>query len=238
MSDKIAVISGASRGIGFGVAKALAQKSYQLVLLARDAAALDKAAQSLTEAGVKVSCFAVDISDAKRVKYFAQELARQIPCVDVLINCAGVIIETQDDGSPSDLAHVDSDKVLETLNINSVGALRMTQALLPLLRAADAARIVNISSGMGALNDMEGGWPGYRMSKAALNALTKITAAETHNTNIKVNSVCPGWVRTDMGGSNADRSVDEAVPGILWAAELDAQGPNGGFFRDGRAIDW
>jgi NAD(P)-dependent dehydrogenase (short-subunit alcohol dehydrogenase family) len=114
----------------------------------------------------------------------------------------------------------------------------MTQALLPLLKKSPAARIVNISSGMGGIKEMDGGWPGYRLSKAALNALTKVTAAETQDSNIKVNSVCPGWVRTDMGGPNATRSVEEAIPGILWAAELDDDGPTGGFFRDGQAIEW
>jgi len=238
MSDKVAVISGASRGIGYGVAKALAEKSYQVVMLARDRVALDKAAQSLLKRGAKVAPFVVDVADSAQVNAFANELKRIYSSVDVLINGAGVIIESGADGSASDLAHVDASKVLETLNINSVGALRVTQALLPLLLAAKASRIVNISSGMGGLNEMDGGWVGYRMSKSALNALTKITAAETRNSNLKVNSVCPGWVRTDMGGSNADRSVEEAVPGILWAAELDADGPSGGFFRDGRAIDW
>jgi len=238
MTNKIAVISGASRGIGFGVAQALAKKSYHVVLLARDRVRLDKASQKLKNAGASVSHFVVDVADSRQVTTLAAEIVRDYPIIDVLINCAGVIVESGKDGTPSSITHVDTTKVLETLNINSVGALRMTQALLPMLLASEAPRIVNISSGMGALQEMEGGWVGYRMSKSALNALTKITAAEIKHRNFKVNSVCPGWVRTDMGGDNATRSVEEAVPGILWAAELDANGPNGGFFRDGKPIEF
>lgn len=238
MSQKIAVITGANRGIGFGLAKALAEKSYRVIMVGRNADKLTEAAETLRATNPNVEFMVADIADTSQVHALAARLNETCSAVDVLINCAGVIIETDQAGNPSDLAHVDPEKVLSTLNINTVGALRMTQALLPLLQKSSGARIVNISSGMGGIREMDGGWPGYRLSKAALNALTKVTAAEIQGTNIKVNSVCPGWVRTDMGGPNATRSVEEAVPGILWAAELDDDGPSGGFFRDGQPIEW
>lgn len=238
MSKKIAVITGANRGIGYGVAKALAEKSYTVVMVGRDANKLEQAAESLKTMNPDVEFSVADISSTEQVLALAAKLKEKYTAIDVLINNAGVIIESDQTGAPSDIAHVDPETVLTTLNINTVGALRMTQALLPMLQNAPAARIVNISSGMGGIKEMDGGWPGYRLSKAALNALTKVTAAETMNTKIKVNSVCPGWVRTELGGANAERSVEETVPGIIWAAELDDDGPNGGFFRDGQPIEW
>jgi NAD(P)-dependent dehydrogenase (short-subunit alcohol dehydrogenase family) len=114
----------------------------------------------------------------------------------------------------------------------------MCQAFLPLMKKNDYGRVVNVSSGMGQLNDMGGAWPAYRISKTALNALTRIFAAELAGTNVKVNSVCPGWVRTAMGGRSATRSLQEGAAGIVWAATIEDDGPTGGFFRDGERIEW
>jgi len=238
MRKKVAVITGANRGIGFGTAKALAERDYTVVVVGRDADKIRAAAEKLRALGLDVEAAVADVADTDTVRAMAAELTKRHPAIDVLVNNAGVILETDVRGAPSETATVDPAAVLATLNINTVGALRMSQALLPALKKSPAGRIVNISSGMGALNDMDGGWPAYRLSKAALNALTRVLAAETANSHIKVNAVCPGWVRTDMGGTNASRSVEDAVPGILWAAELDDNGPHGGFFRDGKPIAW
>lgn len=231
---KTAIITGANRGIGFGVAQALAEQGYQVFMLGRNQEQISQAASQIPHA----EAFVVDVSNTASVKAVAAQISQRIDHLDVLINNAGVIIETEGFGQPINLDNVDPELVLETLNINTVGALRMTQAFMPLLAKAPAPRIVNVSSGMGALTDMGGGYPAYRLSKTALNALTTFTAADVKNPNLKVNSVCPGWVRTDMGGQQAERSVDEAVPGILWAAQLDADGPTGGFFRDGVRLAW
>lgn len=227
---KIAIVTGANRGIGFGVAQALAAQGYKVFMFGRNQEQITKATSQVPNAEGLV----LDISDTQQVRTIAAQLIQKLTHVDVLINNAGVIIESAN----AHLANTDPEIVLETININTLGALRMTQAFMPLLDQATAPRIVNISSGMGGLSEMGGGFPAYRLSKAALNALTTFIAADAHNPKLKVNSVCPGWVRTDMGGSQADRSVEEAIPGILWAAQLPDNGPTGGFFRDGKRLEW
>jgi NAD(P)-dependent dehydrogenase (short-subunit alcohol dehydrogenase family) len=130
------------------------------------------------------------------------------------------------------------DDVKELLETNLFGAWRLTQALLPLLRRSGHGRIVNLSSGMGQLEEMGGGAPAYRVSKTGLNALTRIFANEEADSGILVNSVCPGWVRTDMGGSGARLSVEEGADTAVWLATLPDEGPTGGFFRERDQIPW
>ena len=132
----------------------------------------------------------------------------------------------------------DLDVVRETLEINLFGAWRLCEAFVPLMQRNRYGRIVNVSSGMGALNDMSGGSPAYRVSKTSLNALTRILASELRGSGILVNSVCPGWVQTDMGGANASRTVEEGADTPVWAATLPNNGPSGCFFRDRRQIPW
>jgi NAD(P)-dependent dehydrogenase (short-subunit alcohol dehydrogenase family) len=149
-----------------------------------------------------------------------------------VVNNAAILYDTWQRGVDADL-----DQVRAALDTNLLGAWRVVQALLGLLRQSPAGRIVNVSSGAGALNDMGGGTPAYRTSKAALNALTRILAAELRADRILVNAICPGWVATDMGGAGG-RPVAEGAAGIVWAVELPDDGPSGGFFRDGGALAW
>jgi NAD(P)-dependent dehydrogenase (short-subunit alcohol dehydrogenase family) len=130
------------------------------------------------------------------------------------------------------------EKVHDTLQTNLLGPWRVSQAFLPLLKRGDSARIVNVSSGSGSLSSMSGGTPAYGVSKAALNALTIKMADELRGSGILVNAVCPGWVRTDMGGSSATRSVEEGAKSVIWAVTLPDDGPTGGFFRDGNKVEW
>jgi NAD(P)-dependent dehydrogenase (short-subunit alcohol dehydrogenase family) len=153
---------------------------------------------------------------------------------DVLVNNAGVML----DGGGRRIADLSLDVLQATLEVNLYGALRVTQALLPMMRRHRYGRIVNLSSGLGQLADMGSGTPAYRISKTALNAFTRILAAELEGTNIKVNSLCPGWVRTDLGGPNAPRSVEEGADTAVWLATLPDKGPSGGFFRDRKRIAW
>jgi NAD(P)-dependent dehydrogenase (short-subunit alcohol dehydrogenase family) len=208
------------------VCRQLAQRGYTVLLGARDAARGARAARQL--GGGQITPIVLDVADDKSVRGAAAGLDR----LDVLVNNAAILYDTWQRGVDADL-----EQVREALETNLLGAWRVTQAVLPFLRRSPAGRIVNVSSGAGALHDMGGGTPAYRTSKAALNALTRILAAELRGDRILVNAVCPGWVATDMGGSGG-RPVADGAAGIVWAATLPDDGPTSGFFRDGRAIDW
>jgi len=181
-----------------------------------------------------------DVTDASAVAALAARLRREFGRADILVNNAGVLLEPHGFAVPEDASAlvVDPEIVAATYACNALAPLRLIQAIVPLMRDNGWGRIVNVSSGMGQLADMGGCWPGYRMSKAALNALTRLTARELEGSPIKVNAVCPGWCRTEMGGQDATRSADEGAQGIVWAALLPDDGPSGGFFRDGKPIDW
>jgi NAD(P)-dependent dehydrogenase (short-subunit alcohol dehydrogenase family) len=208
------------------VCRQLAQRGYDVCLGARDAGRGARASRQL--GGGPIRPIVLDVADPESVRAAAAGLDR----LDVLVNNAAILYDTWQRGVDADL-----DQVHEAFETNLLGAWRVTQAVLPLLRASPAARIVNVSSGAGALHDMGAGTPAYRTSKAALNALTRILAAELRSERILVNAICPGWVATDMGGAGG-RPVAEGAAGIVWAATLPDDGPTGGFFRDERPIDW
>jgi NAD(P)-dependent dehydrogenase (short-subunit alcohol dehydrogenase family) len=195
------------------------------VLGARDEAKGKRAARQL---GGGITPVQLDVADPESVDAAIAGLDR----LDALVNNAAILYDTWERGVDADL-----DQVRAALETNLLGAWRTAQAAIPLLRRSPSGRIVNVSSGAGALTDMGGGTPAYRTSKAALNALTRILAAELRGDGILVNSICPGWVATDMGGSGG-RPVSQGAAGIVWAVELPDDGPTGGFFRDGRPIDW
>jgi len=238
MYSKVAVVTGANRGLGHALTVALAEDGYKVFMVGRNKIEIDNASAKLQEAGLNVEGFEADVSKARHITALSSYVQSQFDHLDILINNAGVIIEPGGLDSQVTCFTINPEIVEEAYSINAVGALRMVQAFYDLMKKARQPRIVNVSTGMGSLNGMEGGWPAYRMSKAAMNALTGILAAELEGTRIKVNSVCPGWVRTDMGGPNAERSIEEGIKGILWAAKLSPDGPTGGFFRDGKPIPW
>ena len=219
-------MTGANRGIGLEVCRQLARQGYTVLLGARDAGRGGRASRQL--GGGPISPIVLDVADDESVRAAAAGVAR----LDVLVNNAAILYDTWQRGVDADL-----EQVHEAFETNLFGAWRVTQAVLPLLRASPAGRIVNVSSGAGALNAMGGGTPAYRTSKAALNALTRILAAELRGEGILVNAVCPGWVATDMGGAGG-RPVADGAAGIVWAATLPDDGPTGGFFRDERPIPW
>src|ERR671919_502074 len=162
----------------------------------------------------------------------AAELDSEHGGLDVLVNNAAALYDTWQRGVDADL-----DLVHQALETNLIGAWRTTQACLPLLSRSEHGRIVNVSSGSGSLSSRGGGTPAYSVSKAALNALTRILAAELRGDGILVNAVCPGWVATDMGGRGG-RPVEDGAASVMWAIELPDEGPTGGFFRDGRPVAW
>ena len=227
---RIALVSGANRGIGREIVRQLAERGMVAILGSRDE---EKGRAAAEEIDGDVRVRQLDVTDEKGIQNLARDVEEEFGRLDVLVNNAGVSIDGGQRGVDADL-----DVVRETLEMNLFGAWRLCEAFVPLMQRNRYGRIVNVSSGMGALNDMGGGSPAYRVSKTSLNALTRILASELRGTGILVNSVCPGWVQTDMGGSEASRTVEEGVNTPVWAATLPNNGPTGGFFRDRRPIPW
>lgn len=228
----VAVVTGANRGIGLEVVRQLAGKGMRVVLGSRDLEKGEMAARLLRLDVRTVFPRQLDVTDQQSIDRLLRDVTAEFGRLDVLVNNAGILYDTWEQGIAADLsvAH-------EALETNLFGAWRMCLAFLPLLRKSNAGRIVNVSSESGSITNMGGGTPAYSVSKAALNALTRILAAELSGTRILVNAVCPGWVATDMGGTGG-RPVSEGAAGIVWAATLPADGPTGGYFRDGNRIPW
>lgn len=234
-APRVAVVTGANRGIGLAVVRALATAGDLVVLGSRDPAAGRRAATGLpvvddpgAPRGVLVR--RIDVTEPASLAAVADELAERTGRVDVLVNNAAIHYDTWQSAGDADLG-----VVREALETNLLGPWQAVQAMLPLLRASRHGRIVNVSSEGGSLATMGGGIPGYRTSKAALNALTRMLAAELRADGVLVNSVCPGWVATDMGGPGG-RPVEEGAASVLWAVDLPDDGPSGGFFRDGLPV--
>ena len=230
---KIALITGANRGLGLETARQLARMGHQVILTSRNESDGQLAVETLDSEGLQVDYQRLDVSEIASIESTKDHIAGKYGRLDILVNNAGIYL---DRGSPA--LTVDEDMVKRTFDVNFYGPLRTCQAVFPLMQSGGYGRVVNVSSGMGALADMGGRMLGYKASKTALNARTRILAGEVKDDNIKVNAVSPGWVRTDMGGAGASRNLEDGASGIIWAATLPDDGPTGGFFRDGEAIDW
>ncbi len=234
---RTALVSGANRGIGFEVVRQLARLGILAVIGARDTKDGLAAAEKLKPEGLDIPVVALDVDREDSAPEAVAEVKRLYGRLDILVNNAAILIDAPG-GFKASLFELTPDTVRRTMETNLLGPIRLIQAAAPLMREQEYGRIVNISSGAGQLSDMGSGYPAYRMSKAALNALTRIAAAELGGGNIKVNSMCPGWVRTDMGGPTADRSPEEGADTAVWLATLSDNGPTGGFFRDRKPIAW
>jgi NAD(P)-dependent dehydrogenase (short-subunit alcohol dehydrogenase family) len=230
--DRVALVTGANRGIGLELVRELARRGYTAILGSRDPERGEAAAVELRGEGLELEVRSVDVADAAAIETLGASLASDPGRLDVLVNNAAIHYDTWQTGVDADL-----DVVREALETNLLGAWRTAQACLPLLRRSPHGRLVNVSSGAGSITGMGGGTPAYSVSKAALNALTRILAAELRADGVLVNAVCPGWVATDMGGAGG-RPVQEGAASVMWAVELPDDGPTGGFFRDGRPVDW
>lgn len=233
LAGRVALVSGANRGIGLEVSRRLAAEGATVLVGARDETKASEAVEEISTPGHDARPCILDVTDESSVTETARSLEEEFGRLDILVNNAGVALDKGERGESIDL-----DVVRETLEINLLGAWRLSQAVIPLMRRGAYGRIVNVSSGLGALEEMGGGSPAYRISKTSLNALTRILASELRGTGILVNSVCPGWVQTGMGGSVAPRPVEEGAETPVWAATLPVNGPTGGFFRDRRQIPW
>jgi NAD(P)-dependent dehydrogenase (short-subunit alcohol dehydrogenase family) len=233
MHNKIAVVTGANRGLGFETSRQLAARGYHVIMTARDAVKGQTAVQQLKNQKLDVEFHPLDVTNSQSIQTLANHIKKHHGKFHSLVNNAGVFSEPMDNAS---ILKIAPDVIQKTFITNTMGPVMVAQALVPLMN--DYGNIVNVSSGMGQLSDMNGFWPGYRISKTGLNAVTRILADELKSRHIKVNSVCPGWVRTDMGGADATRPVEQGAETIVWAATLDDKGPSGGFFRDKKSIPW
>lgn len=240
-SKKVALVTGANKGIGLGIARELGKAGMLVLLGARDAGLGEKAAANLREEKLDVRFVLVDLVRPETIKTAAASIEAQFQRLDVLVNNAG--IADQADGPPS---AADLNSVKRIMETNFFGTLAVTQAMLPLLRKAKAARIVNLSSGLGSLEkNSDPDWDfasfkliGYSASKAALNMLTVQLAFELRGTEIKVNSVSPGFIATDMNGHRGTQTVEEGSAGPVRLALLPPDGPTGGFFDQKGTYPW
>ena len=233
MAAKIALVTGANRGIGLEVCRQLARQGLRVILTSRDPSKGKAAQGDLTQGGLHVDFHQLDVTDPESISLLKEDINRDYGRLDVLVNNAGVLIDSGVDILKTEMAALEA-----TLSANLFSPLQLCQAFIPMMVKNGYGRVVNVSSGAGQLSDMGGSYPAYRISKAALNALTGILAHDLKGKDVLVNAMCPGWVRTDMGGRNAPRSVKEGAETIVWLATLPVDGPQGGFFRDRKPIDW
>jgi NAD(P)-dependent dehydrogenase (short-subunit alcohol dehydrogenase family) len=228
----VAVVTGANRGIGLEVARQLDALGWTVVLTARDAADARGAAATI---GPDVDPQPLDVTDADQARALAEHVRAAYGRVDAVVNNAGAVF---DDHADPSVLNADPAALLRTWDVNTLGPLRVAQAFLPLLEEGGGGNLVNVSSGMGGLAEMGSGYVASRLSKVALNGLTRLLHNEHGGAGVRVNSVCPGWVKTPLGGPGATREVPEGAAGVVWAATLGPDGPSGGFFRDREPIPW
>ncbi|HEV7488588.1 MAG TPA: SDR family NAD(P)-dependent oxidoreductase [Thermoanaerobaculia bacterium] len=226
--NPIALVTGSSRGIGFEVAKQLAARDYRLIVTSRSETS---AAAAAAKIGGHAVAHALDTSDAASIRELAAWIKGEFAQLDVVVNNAAILL-----GETTSILDTPPEMFEQTLRTNALGPLLVTQAVANLLRRSKATRVVNVSSGAGQISSMSSYAPAYSISKATLNAITVMLAHALPHA--RVNCVDPGWVRTDMGGRNATRSVEEGAETIVWLATLPDDGPTGGFFHDRRPIAW
>ncbi|MBL7664400.1 MAG: SDR family NAD(P)-dependent oxidoreductase [Bacteriovoracaceae bacterium] len=232
LTKKNVLVTGANRGIGLATCKALLEKNFYVIMGVRD---LEKGQKSLEQLGSKnIELVKLDTSDIASCDKAVAEIFKRHERLDVLVNNAGVYLD-----EATTLKELEMKIFTDTMQTNLYGPLHLCQLILPKMEEYRYGRIVNISSQYGSLESMkERGVGSYKISKLALNGMTQILAKEVNPKYIKINSLCPGWVKTDMGGAGAGRSPETAAKGVVWAAMLPEDGPSGGFFRDATAIDW
>jgi NAD(P)-dependent dehydrogenase (short-subunit alcohol dehydrogenase family) len=238
---RVALVSGATRGIGFEICRGLAALGIDAIMGARDADRGRAACERLRRSGVDVTPLALDMADERSIRAAVEELTADRGRIDILVNNAGIHI---DDGA--DALGVPLETVRRTLQVNALGPLELSRLCIPLMRRNGYGRIVNIASTMGSLAEMADPdssmrdlrSPAYRLAKAALNAVTLLLGSEVRGENILINSCCPGWVRTDMGGEQAPLTPEQGADTPVWLATLPDGGPTAGFFRERRPIPW
>lgn len=230
--NRIALVTGANRGIGYEITRALADEGLTVILTARDERKGHEALKQLGNGKRKISFFQLDITNVESIYMLKNFLRTHYGVLDILVNNAGII------SSSAAISTSGTDEIRRVMDTNFYGPLELTQVLLPLLQKSADARVINISSGMGALADLDGSYAGYRLSKAGLNNCTQMLASALRGSSIKVYSMCPGWVKTDMGGPSAPRTVEEGADTAVWLAVENPAPPTGKFFRDRKIIPY
>ena len=229
-NKKNIVITGGNRGIGLGLVENLSSM-HNVIFTSRDRVVAEEIVNKAKNHNIEINYVLMDVNDSQSIAKASEEISQKFKSVDLLFNNAGILLNEYQ------LPALDTSEksILETFNTNTLGVLRVCKFIVPLMR--NGGRIINISSGMGQLIEMESGSTAYRISKTALNTITKILSNELIDDNIKVNAICPGWVQTDMGGKNATLTVQESVQKITEFA-LRKNFPNGKFLRHGEVIPW
>ena len=227
--QKIALVTGANKGLGFATAEELAKQGYKVILTSRSDKGEEKT-KELKDQGLDVEFRKLDIQDEKSIQALFDGVKKDFGRLDVLVNNGAILLDRE--------RQADKKMLLETFETNVVGNYLLIEKFLPLMIANKYGRIVNVSSGMGELTYMSSDFPAYRISKTALNAVTRIFHAQKKIPEVLINSVCPGWVKTDMGSDRAPLTIDQGIKGIVWAATLPEGGPSGDFFRHGEKIEW
>ncbi|MFB3919890.1 3-oxoacyl-[acyl-carrier protein] reductase [Candidatus Velamenicoccus archaeovorus] len=256
---RVAIVTGADRGIGFQICRQLGELGFQVVLTSPDPGQGKAAAEKLKNMGLAVVYRVLDLLNDRQTVALRSFVMKKFGRVDVLVNNAGISLDagmSKVEGllrrrikkTPRKMDYGEGPGILEagmnvmraTLEVNTLGALKMCQAFIPQMMKARYGRVINISSTLGQLKDMtdEEKVPAYQLSKTALNAVTKMVADACRGTNVAVNSVCPGWTRTDLGGPEAPQSPEEAAKDIVWLATRPDNGPTGQFFQHRRRIAW
>ena len=231
--QRVALVTGGNRGIGLEVCRQLAGLGIKIILGSRDAARGVAAAKELVAEGLPAETRQLDVASAKSISECMNWVRLDVGRLDILVNNAGIMIE-EGDADPMEEIEI----IRETMQTNVYGPFLLSRLAIPIMKSRRYGRIVNLSSGMGSLTEMGAGYIGYRLSKAGINVVTRVIAAETEGMGILVNSVDPGWVQTAMGGRGATRTVKKGAETVVWLAMAPDNGPTGAFFRDRKAIAW
>lgn len=234
MKERVIVVTGGNRGIGQEICRQLARMDMIVVLTSRIEKDGLQAVSDLNKHELSVRYHPLDVTNPSQVLALSNFLSKEFGGCDGLVNNAGIFLDSQG----GNFFNTDLATVRQTMETNVYAPYLLCQALVPLMKKNNYGRIVNISSGLGQLHNMGGGYPAYRMSKTAINAMTRVLAAELAGTNILVNSMCPGWVKTRMGGPGANRSVEEGADTAVWLATLPDGGPTGKIFSDRKETAW
>ena len=234
LEKRVVVVTGGNRGIGHEICRQLAKLDLTVVLTSRNEKDGMEAVANFNKQGLPVRFYPLDVNDPSQIIKLKVFLVKEFGCCDCLVNNAGVFFDNKD----GNFFNTDLAIVRQTMETNVYGPYLLCKTLVPLMKKNNYGRIVNISSGLGRLNKMGGGFPAYRMSKVAINVITRVLAAELVGTNILVNSLDPGWVKTRMGGPGATRPVEEGADTAVWLSTLPDGGPTGKIFHDRKEVLW